>query len=74
MKMFMSGVTGGISECINKTNLPDMNREFRKLMAFQEYRNRPHKSMPNQISRFFPSQALQSTPIGQSAFYASVLL
>ncbi len=43
MKMFMSGVADGISECINKTNLPDMNREFRKLMAFQEYRNRPLK-------------------------------
>ncbi len=51
MKMFMSGVAGGISECINKTNLPDMNREFRKLMAFQEYRNRPHKSCLKEASR-----------------------
>ncbi len=51
MKMFMSGVAGGISECINKTNLPDMNREFRKLMAFQEYRNRPHKSCLKEACR-----------------------
>ncbi len=47
MKMFMSGVAGGI----NKTNLPDMNREFRKLMAFQEYRNRPHKSCLKEACR-----------------------
>ncbi len=44
----MSGVAGSISECINKA---DMNREFRKLMAFQEYRNRPHKSCLKEASR-----------------------